>query len=180
MLTFGDEFMNSAKLLSFLLLFSFAIGCERGARKLTAEQTFVIALYEDSAALTDAGDRWGRAIEPWFHGNVADVDELAAADLHVKTIVESVRRKLENRQIPDNPKAREFAALASEYLTWQMEVRKTYAGWHATVRSENPAVIASRQTVINELESLNAEELEWKARINGIGESLGVTVGTEQ
>ncbi|MEM6691797.1 MAG: hypothetical protein AAF664_20380 [Planctomycetota bacterium] len=133
--------MKNATSFAIFLCFSVVIGCERGIRKMSAEQAYVIALYDDSEALTIAGDQWGRAMEPWFLGKEADVEKLAAADIHFKTTIESVRRRFEDRRIPNNRKAREFAALVSDYLAWQMQMRNTFAEWHAIVRSENPPLL---------------------------------------
>lgn len=161
------------------LWFALIVGCDRSANDMSPRQAYVIALYDDSAALTDAGDKWGRAMEPWFHGNEADIGKLVAADQHFMTTIESARSEFKKREVPDGPKSKEFAALVAEYLDWQMQTLETYAAWLEIVQAENPAVVATRQSVIDELHALNDEELEWKARINGLGEELGVTVGPE-
>ena len=161
------------------LWFALLVGCDRSANDMSPRQAYVIALYNDSAALTNAGDQWGRAMELWFHGKEADIDKLVAADQHFVTTIKSVRTKFKKREVPDGSKSEEFAALVSDYLDWQMQTRETYAAWHDIVQAENPAVVATRQSVIDELHALNDEELEWKARIHGLGEELGVIVGPE-
>jgi hypothetical protein len=147
---------------------------------LSSEQAYVIALYDESASLTDAGDKWGRAMEPWFHGEKVATDELEAADMHFKETIESLASAFAKRRIPDSPKARQFAKTVTDYLDWQMQTRTAYAKVYEVVRSENPAVVATRQSVIDELHLLNDEELSWKARIHELGKELGVTVGPEQ
>jgi hypothetical protein len=172
--------MKIAIPLTLVLYLAFAAGCDRVAGEMSAEQAYVVALYEDSSSLTDAGDKWGRAMEPWFHGKKAAINELDAADLYFKATIDAVRRNFAKREIPNNPKAQQFAVHVTDYLDWQMQTRKTYAKWCEVVRSENPAVVATRQAVIDELHVLNDEELEWKARINGLGKDLGVTIGPEE
>ncbi len=177
---FSHKFMTHFSLKTIVLCLTVALGCDRTAGELSSEQAYVVAIYDDSAAMTDAGDKWGRAMEPWFHGDKAATDELEAADMHFKETIESVRNRIAKRTIPDNPKAKQFAKTVTEYLDWQMHTRKTYSKIYEVVRSENPAVIATRKSVIDELHMLNDEELVWKARIHELGKELGVTVGSAQ
>lgn len=175
----GIEEMTLYTRFGIALWVALLVGCDRSANDLSPRQAYVIALYDDSVALTEAGEKWGRAMEPWFHGSEANIDELVAADQNFVTAIESVRSKFKKREVPDGSKSKEFAALVAAYLDWQMQTREKYAAWQDIVQAENPAVVATRQSIINELNALNDEELEWKARINSLGEELGVTVGPE-
>jgi hypothetical protein len=171
-MTFLSRF---AIVLSCLLTF----GCAGNWNQTSSPQAYVIALYDESAALTEAGDKWGRAMEPWFLGNEADIEEINAAKLNYEKTIESIRSSLKKRKIPDEPKAREFSVLVSDYLDWQLQVGDTLAKCFEIVQSENPAVVPTRQLVIDELHAIHSQELEWKSRINGLGEELGVNIKPE-
>ncbi|TWT78634.1 hypothetical protein CA13_00300 [Planctomycetes bacterium CA13] len=151
------------------------IGCQPSGP--LPKAAYVIAAYDESAALTASGDTWGRAMEPWFHGKTADIDAIADAQVNLNRTLKSVRSKLDALDAPDDPTTAEFTELIHEYLDWQAETHDTYAKWLATARAENPATIETRQAVIDEMNDLNETELEWKSRINTFGEKLGVTVG---
>lgn len=172
----GNKEMPIRPLLIIALCYAFMFGCERKPNVMSPRHTYVVACYEDSDALTLAGEEWGRAINPWLHGKEVDIDSLLAAEEHITQTTESIRSKFDARKVPDSPDVREFAALVADYLDWQIELQKELVTWRETVRSENPAAASTRQAVFDNLHELNDKELEWKSRIHRLGAKLGVTV----
>lgn len=149
-----------------------ACGC--GGPSVTSQRSYVVDVFIATAELTDAGELYGKAMEPWFLGGEFDPDAARSALAQGRKIAARVRTKIEARNVPEDDRCRAFSERTAEYLAFQDRCFVAHERWLGIAEAENPAKLSKRRSVSQEIAALNEQELEWKRELSAIAEEIGV------
>ena len=161
-----------------LTAFFLTAGCDRGP-SVTSQRSYVVDVFLATEKLTDAGEQFGMAMEPWFLGNELDPVVADAALENYRTTMREVRDCLERRIVPDDDRCKQFAMNALKYVEFQESLGTRIDAWVATAKAENPASVETRRNVAEELYQLNERELEWKRTLQDLAAEIGVIADSD-
>ena len=157
--------------LVILLLLS-SVRCSRQGP--TAQQAYVIQSNKETQRLTDAGRKWGAAVQSWRSGGVANLAAAEEVLEELEELVAKIRQDFNARTIPAGDAAIEYHRVTNEYLDWQLSARGKCAELHAFIEQNTPASEDDIAFFDGELAKFNQEENGLKAKSDEIAKRLGV------